>query len=291
MREGLNPDTGDSFYLARHWLSIHDPDRAIEALARVPTAAESAEAHGLWTAALMQLERYEEAEAAAQRGLALEPEHEGLLQLLASTRWRKGDRAGAERAFLEALALVPDDPVLLASYGLLVAEVGQLDKAERLIDQAVRSGPEVQVVRYAQSLLSYLRGDPDAARLHARGTLEIDPEEAVGHAVLGWLSLEAGEFGGARSAITAARLDPEDRDYREAARHAAVLSHPLMRPLLPVYRIGPAKVWLGAIAAIILLRVIGLTGPAAVVAVVYVVFALYSWVAPPLVRRILRRRR
>ena len=74
----------------------------------------------------------------------------------------------------------------------------------------------------------------------------------------------------------------------EASR---LLAHWSMRPLVPLQRLGPAKVWGAAALLVVGLRAIGQPMLAAIFGGAYLLFCAYSWIVPPLVRRHLRRRR
>jgi hypothetical protein len=96
---------------------------------------------------------------------------------------------------------------------------------------------------------------------------------------------------GARDLRRAAALDPSIGIHAEAARDAATSMHPLLLPLWPIYRFGQGPVWLGGVAVLLGLRALDVPGTIAlVVVVIWLAFVAYSWIAPPLLERWLRRR-
>jgi hypothetical protein len=68
-----------------------------------------------------------------------------------------------------------------------------------------------------------------------------------------------------------------------------VYAHPLLLPLRPLYRLG-TRMWLIAVGSIAVLNLAKLYVPALVVALAWLLYSLWSWIAPPLVRRLVRGR-
>jgi hypothetical protein len=95
---------------------------------------------------------------------------------------------------------------------------------------------------------------------------------------------------GYRSLASAAANNPADGDLRGAAREAKLINHPLLRPLRPFQRFNPLVVWIAAVAIIYGLRYAGFGVLATVAAIGWFAFCIYSWVAPPLVRRLINRK-
>jgi tetratricopeptide (TPR) repeat protein len=283
---------GNPLFLAAHWLELGRPERSLEELSRAGDAVvEDPSAHLIKAAALLEMGRDADATDAARDGLELDPEHVGLLELLATSRWRLNDHAGAERAFLEALRRHTEDPVLLARYALLVAQEGQLEKAGRLLGEAARIDPDEATVHYVSAVVAYLNGDDSEAARRGRELLGADPEHAGAHAFLGRLDFEHGRTTrGGEHLRRAASLDPDSPTHRAAAREARIVNHPALRPLRAVVRFGPGKIWIAAIVVVFGLRAAGLETVATIAALVYLAFALYSWVAPPIVKWWVRRR-
>jgi tetratricopeptide (TPR) repeat protein len=278
-------------FLAAHWLDVDRPDRALEELARAGSdALDDPEAHAIRAAALLGLHRDADASEAARAGLSIDPDNLRLLQLLATARWKVGDHSGAEEALLAALRQDPEHPVLLSRYALLVAEEGQLVKADELLVRAARVDPEGAAVQYVGAILAYLRADDSDAAKRGKALLAADPEHVAAHSFLGRLAAERGRTVAAGTHLRrAASLDPASPAHREAGREARVITHPALLPNRLVARFGPGKIWIGAIIVIFGLRGLGLESASVVAAVAYLLFAVYTWTAPPLIRWLLRR--
>jgi len=278
--------TDRNLALARHYLDIEQPRRALEVLDGREHDVGDPEYWRLRATALIAVDGYREAIDAAARGLDLDPSDVGLLLVSALAHRGVGDLAAAERALLAALRIDPEEPALLSQYALLVAHAGQLEKAHRLLDEAERLDPLASHVVHARGVIAYLSGDDDAAARHADTVLVDDPEEPGAHLLRGSVLSERGSARAARRHFeTAARLDPGDAEIARVARASRWATHPLLWPLLPIQRFGPAKVWLAFIALIGLTTAAGIAWLQGVVLLTYLVFVVYSWTVPPLLRR------
>lgn len=277
--------------LADHWLQIGRPERCLEVLRSADEVGLTSRAFELRTSALLELDRESEAAAEARAGLAAEPDNTTLLALLGIACRFTGDLAEGEQAFLSALQTDPENAWLLAQYALLLVTAGRIDKAKRVAEAAGRLDPDDSAVHLARGLVAHVEGRDAEASAIARQRLAQDPDDPHGHAAMAAFALAEGRIGPtAAHSRTAASIAP-DADLVELAREGRVLAHPLMVPMRLLYRLGPAKAWLGAMAIIGVLTVAGLEGAAAVVAVMYVSLAVYSWIVPSLVRRWVLRRR
>ncbi|XXY53302.1 tetratricopeptide repeat protein [Sorangium sp. So ce269] len=273
--------------LARHYLHVDQPRRALDVLERLTDAdLEDAELWELRAAALHALERPAEAARAAREGLARAPESPYLLYLLSACEAQLGDAAAAERAILSCLRLAPESAPALCHYALLVAKAGQVAKAARLVEEAARLDPEGGGVARARMIVAYLQGTDDELDRHGKARLAADPDDALTHHLLGQAMLESGRIDEAsRHLRTAARLDPGDHDLADAAREARFASHWLLKPLWPMRRFGAIPVWIAALVVIYGLKAAGSRVAAGLLGLAYFVYCLYSWIVPPLLRR------
>lgn len=268
------------------------PEEALRELAALPASdAIGARAFELRCAALIQLDRWQEAAAAARQGLAAGGPDPDLLRMLADAEKELGNLEVAERAVLDGLALDPNDPDLLCSYARLCVAAGQVDKAGKLAGRAAAIAPHAPVVYAARIQVAYARGDDKGGQKIAREFVAEHPENAAAHAMLGGMSALRGQVNAADSGFRqAVAASPEVNEYAELALEARVAKHPLMAPVRPFMRFGPIKTWIAAIVVLYTLRTIGTPGIAFTFAMVWIAFCAYSWVVPPLVRRWVRRR-
>jgi tetratricopeptide (TPR) repeat protein len=278
--------------LAEHYLDVGQPARTLELLSTAD--GDSFERPDYWrlrTAALYELERYDEAVRAAGEGLARDPHWIPLLYLRGMAEGELDKLAEAERSLLAALELDPEDPYLLCGYARLCARGGQLEKAQRLVDEAARVDPENPSVIQMRGFVAYLRGRDRKAQKLGEEALAIDPESSSAHSLRGAAQLERGDVRGARRSFeTAIRDDPTDRALGEAVRGTRVATHPLLWPILPLERLGVAGSWVAAMAVIFGLRALGLGTASGVALVVWIAIVVYSWTAAPAAVRWLERR-
>jgi tetratricopeptide (TPR) repeat protein len=278
--------------LAQHYLDIDQPSRALTTLESGRPDVSDAAFWRLRAAALYELDRYAEALDAAASGLAIDADDIGLLVLHGLANSHLGHIAAAERSLLAALRLDPESVWLLAEYALLVARAGQFEKARKLIDEAARIHPLSDHVATARDVLAYLEGDDARAAAHAEELLAADPEARSAHLLRGVALSQQGRSRAARPHFeTVARYDPGDEDVVDMARHSRYATHPLLLPLAPIARWGQGRVWLAGVALIGLARATGSDAVMLAVGGTWLLYVVYTWVVPPLVRGWLERRR
>jgi predicted Zn-dependent protease len=276
---------------ARALLDANRPEQALLELGRLPTdEAISPFAFEVRAVALLRLERWAEAADAASRGLAGGPDPD-LLGHLGGALTEMGEYPAAERALLNGLALAPHHSTLLCYYAILCLKVNQIDKAALLVERAAAQDPHASLVYIVRIQLAFVRGDDKQAQRISEDYLAAYPEEAVAHSLHGQVVSNRGQVANAYASLRhAAAHDPTDQDYAKAAIAARAYAHPLLLPLRPLYRLGPVKVWLMVVVTILALNGLGASAAAGVLGLTWVVYCVYSWVVPPLVRRLSGRR-
>jgi tetratricopeptide (TPR) repeat protein len=269
--------------------------RAQEALTELSTlpAAEVTGSLAVWLrcAALSQLGRWPEVSEAARAGIAESGPDSELLYWLGRAEHETGHDDIAERALLDGLALAPGDVDLLCAYADLCIANGQLEKAGKLVDLAAAQDPSAPVVFATRIQVAYARGDVRDAQRISQEFVAAYPENPAAHALLGGTSAARGQVDAAYAGFRqAAAARPTEQAFADSALELQIARHPLMRPLWPVLRFGGLKIWLSAILLIFGLRAAGLPGPATVLGLTWLVYCVYSWVVPPLVRWWVKRR-
>ena len=165
--------------LVRDALEAGHTGAALELLDRLWSAELSREdCWYLRGQALYELKRFQEAGEVAGRGLERLPRSVALLFLLSNCELKLHNLAGAERAILDALALVPEHPVLLCRYAALLVRAGRTDEAARLLERADGVAPDHPLVlleRAAQGAAAHVAsGEPPV--IESR----VDPYARVG---------------------------------------------------------------------------------------------------------------
>ena len=278
--------------MAGHWLQIGHPERTLDELSGLwGDTAVDYRAYLFRGAALHALDRNPEAIAVLRDGLARYGPNVPMFHILGSALRAGGQLTDAETAFLNGLSLDPNDPDLLIGYAMVCLSAGQTEKAAALVERAASHAPESATVSAARAQVAFAQGRHKDMRKHSEEALSIDPEDPNARALHGTAALFTGDPGaGYRSLASAAASNPNDEDLREAARAAKLINHPLLRPLRPFQRFNPLVVWIAAVGVIYGLRLAGLGPLAFLFAIGWFGFCIYSWVAPPLVRRLINRR-
>ena len=271
--------------LARHYLEVHQPQRALDALGRL-SSVDDPEVWAIRGWALVDLDRHDEAAQVARDALAAWPAGVDFLRLLAVAEAHRDHLAEAEAAALAALELEPDDTHLLCTYADALMRGGQLEKAGEVLDLAARADPDDVLVIRLRLNLAYLRVDDDEARALAEELLSRDADDHQGQVMLGGLDLEKLHLSSAERRFgTAIRNDPSSQGTARSARVVRTMRSPLYWPLLPFERFGPGPTWVAAIAVIFGLRAVGLDAASGIAALVWLALCIYSWTAGPLLLR------
>lgn len=271
-------------------IRIGRPEQALRALAK------NFDAEDVWSwqaraAALLALDREDEAAEAAEQGLAVDPEHPFLLDVLAAARLTTGDFVGAEEAILSALRIDSEDADLLTRYAHIVARVGQMEKAEKLVARALSIDPLNEYALQMHALLGTASNDREAAMVRSHALLRHVPDSSLGHRLLGAAHASGGRVDDAADHLyRAASLNPGDENIVAAAREARWQAHWLLWPLRPIHRFGAGPIWIAAVVIMMVLRAAKLHALLTPFVFAWIAYCVYSWVAPPLVKKWAQRR-
>lgn len=288
----MNEPTEARLRMAGHWLQLGRPERTLDELSGLSgDAALDYRAYLFRGAALHSLDRNAEAIDVLRDGLAQHGPFVPMLHMLGSALRSEGRLPEAEAVFLQGLSLDPNEPDLLIGYAHVCLAAGQAEKASALVERAASQAPESAVVSGARAQVAFALGKDRDMHRHSTEALSHDPEDPGARALHGTASMLTGDpRSGYTSLASAAASQPGDADLRAAAREARLFNHPLLLPLRPFARFNPLVVWIAAVAIIYGLRIAGLGPLSFVFAMVWLVFCVYSWVVPPLVRRWLNRK-
>lgn len=215
----VEPASYDAYLKGRHFLNDLTSEsvrRSVEylrqAVALDPTHAAAhaalAEAYAqlsVWTD-VPSVETLPLALEAAQNALALDPNlaeaHASLGLIHANHVW---DWPKAEHCFERALELNPGCVPAGQWYAEFLAELGRIDKALAVIDQAHKHDPLSLTIRSSRAFVFWLGGRFDEAMAEAERVLEVDPQHATGLIRLGVARAAKGLYDGAAEAFRTAR--------------------------------------------------------------------------------------
>ena len=130
---------------------------------------------------LVIADRAAEARAEIESALALEPaprERARIEEAFANQEMKAGDVEKARQHVQRGLALLPDDPSLLARAGMIALMEGRISAARGLLGRATSLAPRMADAWVALGTCALVERDADGAieiRSHPRGTLRLDP--------------------------------------------------------------------------------------------------------------------
>ncbi len=263
--------------------------RALEHLDGIETV--TATAWNLRAVALANSGEMPAAQEAVQRGLSLDADNAPLLLLNAELLEKQQHPVAAEQAYLDLLRSYPTYVSGLLGYGWLLATNGDPEGAQAVLD---RVGPHVQSespeALALGGLIACSEGRINESRSLLQRGLEADPNSIRLHSLRAIIAAISGEGTGvmATHMKTAASINPVHG--AKMGYEARYVRHWALAPSRLVDRVGTARLWLLWIAIFFGLRRFWPDGPIGWIALVYVIFALYTWIAPPILRRWLRRK-
>jgi tetratricopeptide (TPR) repeat protein len=151
----------------------------------------------------------ERAAALAEAALRAGQADPMVLNLAAWRREEAGDYAGAHRLLRRALALSPDDVLVLGAIGAVLRKESRLDEALATLDRVVAAEPRHAAAWLERGYtLEALRAEPAAVESYSRA-LAIDPNLAPALGKLADIAAKKGERDTARAhAARALAIDP-----------------------------------------------------------------------------------
>jgi len=234
-------------------------------------------------------DRNKDAEATVRQVLVSDPFHPPARQLLASILTESGEFADAELLLISLLRDFPENPDLYGRYSHLMLRALHLDKAEQLAREGLRYDPENDECLMASALCETARSGARPNQGLER-LLKSHPESLSSVHALVVALVDAGRINEAhRIAQGALRGDPANEHLVTLVRELRIQNHWSMKPLWPLQRWGwgaSAVMWVGGI---VVLRSLYQHAPqvATPVSFAWLGYCIYSWVWPPLIRRIL----
>jgi serine/threonine-protein kinase len=145
---------------------------------------------------------YPRAAAAAERALALDSTVADAHVALGLVRWRfDWDAPAAEREFVTALALSPNDATAHHWYGLFLASQGRHDEAQVQLQAALTLDPLSRLITANAAWVRYFARDFDQAMAQAQAAVQLWPDYPAGHYMLGLAYEEHGKLAEAIAAF------------------------------------------------------------------------------------------
>lgn len=217
--------------LARTAANLVSAGRVAEALPRFEEAAAAlprAPVFAAWGDALMRLGRLAEAERAWAHGRDRYPDDPALCLRLGGARANAGDGRGALAMLRRAEPALADAPEVAGRYAALLAESGDVARAERVARRYEPSDPS-RVASLVLATIALARGAFEDAAAHAERALAGPPEvNAAAHGALARSLALRGRYADAaahfRARAASGPLDPADEPLARVAYAAAAPS-------------------------------------------------------------------
>lgn len=222
--------------------------------------------------------------------IQLDPTHHGGRIQLARLLTGRKDLAGAERIWIELLRDNPEDADLYGEYAELMLNAIWIIKALDLAAEGLKYEPEHEHCRYVIALAKIVygeRADADAAL----ATLLKEHPERLRTAYALVVALESkGRYKEAyRVSQQVLRANPASPEWLHNVRIFKAASHWSMLPLYPFQRWGwgaSIALWLVVILGMKPLSIVAGEGAAMILLVSWLLFVIYSWAWPPILRKI-----
>jgi predicted Zn-dependent protease len=236
-------------------------------------------------------DRYDEALAGVRHVLTDEPHNQSARVLYFELLVQKKEHREAERVILELLREYPEHAHYYGRYASLMLDTLKIGKARQLAHEGLKYDADDAECLALQAICDFIE-QPAGATSHALQQLLVRHPQSVRTLLLVAAALEerGDQRGAYRILQELVRAQPDNDHLVGMARQLKVNTHWSMAPLWPLQRYG----WAGSVglwlAAVIGLRLVARASPplAGTLAIVFIVYVIYSWTWPALLKRIMR---
>lgn len=236
-------------------------------------------------------DRSDEALDTVRQVLVTEPANESARLLYFELLLEKARHAEAEQVVIELLRDSPEHAHYYGRYSRLMLNTLNVAKARQLAHEGLKYDPDNAECLAGRTICDFIER-PNGAASHGLQQLLVRHPQSIQTLLLVIVALQ--QRGDIKSARRISRelvlVQPDNASLVNLARELKIASHWSMLPLWPMQRYG----W-GASVALWLLAVFGLkavrqSNPAlaGVLTVIFLIYVVYSWVWPPLLRRLMR---
>jgi tetratricopeptide (TPR) repeat protein len=197
--------------------------------------------------------------------------------------------AEAERAIIGLLGDFPEEAQYYGCYADVMLRTLHFDKALRLAREGLRYDPDDIACLTTQTLCEFIAHPTSRSNQGLQRLMVQDPQSTHTIRLVVVALVQGGDYSGARRlSQELVRHDPKSESIVELARTLRIEDHWSMLPLWPLRRYGwgaSAILWL---AGVLGTRALSDVNPtvAAVYVTAFLIYVVYSWVWPPLLRRL-----
>lgn len=242
----------DGIEAARHYLTVRQADRALDALDDAGASAfEHPDFWVLRATALLDLQRPEDALDTVKRGLASDPQSASLHYLRAHALQDLEQWIDSESAFESVLALEPNHIDALADYSINLAARMHFERSRALVDRLAESYPESIEHSLAEAFWYESVGKRRAAKDWVNRALQKDPENPQARMLASRLAIWQGQVSDTvqlRKSVASQNLG--NREIARTTRAAMAFESGSARWLAPGLRINP---WVMIIVGVLII--------------------------------------
>jgi len=236
-------------------------------------------------------DQYDDALATVRQVLVSEPKNDWARLLYFELLLQKGDSAEAERVIIELLRENPEHAHYYGRYAQLMLRTLNVVKSRQLALEGLKYDPDSAECLSAQVVCDFIERPGNSASQALQQLLVRHPQSA--HTLL-LIVIALQQRGDRSEALSIARellrAQPDNEELVDLVKQLRLVTHWSMLPLWPVVRFG----WGGSVG-IWLIAVIGLSALrradpalAGTLGIALLVYVAYSWIWPPLLRRLMR---
>lgn len=297
----LNP------HFERAWMLIQraDYERAEQELRQgLLTEPENGRFHALLALCHTHRERHVDANQESEAAISLAPDDDFCHYVRSIVLTNANCLSEAIEAVQHAIGLNTDAPHHYAQLALVLFRQRRWSDALAAADHGLQLDPEHDGCTNLRTMALVKLGRREAAVESLQGALARDPDDAWTHANMGWTMIEKANYERALEHFREAlRLDP-GMDYARqgivtAMKARYVLYRPILSYFLWVQKLSQRFSWGLFIGAYLVFRVLSnlkdrnpqWSGWITPLIILYVAFALTSWLADPLFNLVLRLNR
>ena len=267
--------------------------------------------HYLKADCLYRLNHCEEAEKHCKMALQYQYDAGNCMSLLGNIYTKQKDYAKAEAMYVKSLQVTSDNATVTARYAYLMLQMGQKEKARRLIERALHIDPTDGTANQIKAIYERMNQTSDKQKniqknmqkketdvtestsvqkksISYQNTDTEDPylrvcrNEKSRLCQIGYENLKAGKMRAARNAYKQAlQMDEEDADIRRTIYHLDQKVHVIFLPERVVKRLGGVYLFgIELLVPILILLYFHLPVAALLIFLFYLVFCALAWFAP-----------
>lgn len=207
----LDPENIEVKYLIAHAHVLQDlvEEAAAELQEILQARPDFLDAYYDCGVALQILGRYDDAIAIFKRRLEISPDFDTAI-MCAMTYEMLQDFPNTEKYYAQALALDPENVMVIESHGKTLIEMERYEEALADFNRALTIDPESPDALCGRGQTRFHLGDVEEAKKDLQKTAQLDPENVIAWSMLGQVKLYEEDYAGALKCLEKAlEMDPE----------------------------------------------------------------------------------